>query len=122
MPQATPLPDRYGGGVFRSHVSPARQRLARLLQFVHFGRVEGLHVRGGEPAFEPEPLVIRTLKLTGRGEPRPRPAGEDGYLPGEVADLLEHLVRLGDGVIRRIEVAHGLPVIVEVVDANALGA
>jgi hypothetical protein len=101
-------------------VSPARQRLARLLSYVQFGRVQNLHVRGGEPVFDPAPLVIRTLKLTGRPAVRPEPApDQDGYLPGEVVDLLEHLARMGDGLVQRIEVVHGLPAVVELLEQPA---
>ena len=101
-------------GVRKSQLSPARQRLVALLGRVHFGRIEGLAVLGGEPVFDPAPRVVRTLKMNGANRPRATSAAPDFQLKQEVVELLEHLARLGDGVVQRIEVAHGLPLLAEV--------
>jgi hypothetical protein len=114
--------DAYGGGVAWAQLSEARRRLARLIQTTHFGRICDLHVRGGEPAFDPPPLIIRTVKLAGRPEPRPRTATPGGgFLPHEVVDLLEHLALAGDAVIQRLEIAHGLPLFFEIREPIAAG-
>jgi hypothetical protein len=97
-----------------SDLSPARQRLVELIRFVHFGRIENLTVRAGEPVFDPPPLVIRTVKIAGHSEPRPQTAAEDFVLRREVSELLEHLQRLGNGIVNRIEIAHGIPLHLEV--------
>lgn len=105
----------------RSDLSPGRRRLVDLLGHVHFGRVTDLTVRDGEPQFDPPPRVVRTLKISsGRNDPRPEASHPDYLLRDQVVELLAHLDRLGDGVVHRLEVAHGLPLLLEVQgDADA---
>ncbi len=97
-----------------SQLSPARQRLVHLLTQVHFGRIEGLHVRNGEPVFEPAPRLTRTLKVGGRNEPQI--TAPDTALKASIVELLTHIERLRDGIVERIEIAHGLPLLLEVTD------
>jgi len=98
----------------KSSLSPARKRLVELMQHMHFGRVERLVVRGGEPVFDPGPRVIRKLKMGGRNEPRSEAAAEDFVLRREVIELLEQVQGIGNGCIDRIEIAHGLPFVLEI--------
>jgi hypothetical protein len=99
--------------VCKSSLSPARKRLVSLLDFIHFGRLEELHVCRGEPSFDPAPRAIRTVKIAGTVQPPRRPS-PDFILCREINDLLALLSTLRDGIIGRIEVAHGLPLFVEV--------
>jgi hypothetical protein len=101
-----------------SSLSPARQRLVRLLQQTHFGRVQRLTVRNGQPVFDPPPQVVRTYKFgpTASNEPAPSASAANVLLRQQVVDLLAHLDRLGDGMVERIEVAHGTPVYVEIAE------
>jgi hypothetical protein len=101
-------------GLRKSQLSAARQRLVELLGSVHFGRLESLRVHGSEPVFDPPPRVIRTLKIPGNNQPRPQAEATDFALKASVIELLNHLNRIGDGVIDRIEVAHGLPLLLEI--------
>jgi hypothetical protein len=105
----------------RSDLSPARRRLARLIESCHFGRVCDLLVRGGEPLFDPPPRVVRTLRIGG-GSNRPRQAVPDGDLARSLQELFDHLDRLADGVVERIEVAHGRPLYLEVRGTGAAEA
>ena len=102
--------------VRKSSLSPARQRLVSLLDFIHFGRLEDLHVFRGEPSFDPAPRAVRTVKIAGTREPRKVPSQDDVVMNREVLDLLAMLEALHAGVIRRIEIAHGLPLFVEMVE------
>jgi len=95
-------------------LSHARQRLVHLLTRVHFGRIEALHICNGEPVFEPPPRVTRTLKVGGHNEPRTEAAARDLVLKASVAELLVHIEQIGDGLVERIEIAHGLPLLLEV--------
>ena len=88
---------------------PAGQRLVRLMQQLNFGRIEGLVVRDGEPAFDPPPRVVREVKFGGENGPRPEVAKADFTLKAQVRELLAQLDAMGDGVVRCIEVKHGLP-------------
>ena len=93
----------------KSTLSPARARLVDLMQRLNFGRIEGLHVLDGVPLFDPPPRVFRDVKPGRINGPRPEAAKADFDLKAEVIDLFVHLEEVGDGVIERIEVQHGLP-------------
>lgn len=88
---------------------PAGQRLVRLMQQLNFGRIEGLVVRGGEPVFDPPPRVVREVKFGAENGPRPEVAKADFALKAQVRELLAQLEAMGDGIVRCIEVKHGLP-------------
>ena len=49
--------------VMAASLPPARRRLVTLMQALNFGRIEGLHVQGGEPDFTPLPRVIRSIEV-----------------------------------------------------------
>jgi len=101
-----------------SSLSLARQKLVRLLQQTHFGRVTALTVRNGQPVFDPAPQVVRTYKFgpSASNEPARPASGANVLLKQQVVDLLAHLDRLGDGVVERIEIAYGAPVFVEITE------
>src|SRR5688500_16388213 len=82
-------------------LTPARQRLVDLLARVHFGRVLDLHVRRGEPLFDPPPRVIRTVKLSGTSHPRSTSVPRAAAGGHELRDLMRLLDRTSDGVIGR---------------------
>jgi len=92
-----------------SQLSAPRQVLVRLLQSVHFGYVEGLEVRGGEPMFSPAPAVFAEVKLDAPSEPWPGTFFADFELRTELTRLIEQLDLLGDGSIDRIDVQYGVP-------------
>jgi len=88
---------------------PAGQRLVRLMQELNFGQVHDLVVRDGEPVFDPPPRVVREVKFCAENGPRPEAAKADFTLKSQVRELLAQLEAMGDGVVRCIEVKHGLP-------------
>ena len=108
------FPATHPAPIRKKDLSPSRQRLVALLGRVHFGRIEGLAVMNGEPMFDPAPRVTRTLKMNGVNHPRPASLAPDFALRREVIELFEHLDQLGDGVVERIEIAHGMPLLAEV--------
>lgn len=57
--------------ISKSSLSEAQSRLVELLQNLNFGRIEGLHVRAGEPTFEPLPRIVRKLKIGGEKRSAP---------------------------------------------------
>lgn len=86
------------------------RRLIKLMQSIGFGYIEGLHVRGGEPAFDPLPRIVRDHKFGTRSNgPSPQAGREDFALKQQVRELLEQLESIGDGVVERLEIQHGLP-------------
>ena len=93
----------------KASLSPQRKRLVELMQGLNFGSVEGLHVRAGEPTFNPPLRVIREVKFGGDNGPRLEMARRDFALKAEVLDLFAQMDAMGDGIIRSLEVKHGLP-------------
>jgi hypothetical protein len=93
----------------KSCLSHARVRLIELMQRINYGRIEALPVRRGEPVLDPPPRVIREVKFGGENGARPEVAKQDFILKAQVRDLFAQMEALGDGVIRCIDVKHGLP-------------
>ena len=93
----------------KSSLSPPPVRLIELMQWINYGRIEGLSVRGGQPVFDPPPRIVREIKFGGENGSRPEVAKADFALKAEVLELFAQMEALGDGVIRSIEVKHGLP-------------
>jgi hypothetical protein len=52
--------------VTKATLTPARKRLLELMQEINYGRIEKLHVRDGEPVFDPPPTVLRLLFCFGK--------------------------------------------------------
>jgi hypothetical protein len=98
-------------------LTPAWKRLLRLFQKVNFGRVKRVVVRNGEPVFDPRPQVVRDIKFGGDNVSRPESVSVDYSLKPQVRELIEQLARLGDGVVKVIEVKHGLPFLMRVVES-----
>ena len=105
----------------KSGLSPSRRRLLTLLQRLNCGRIEDLLVRSGEPVFTPSPRVIRKVKIRGENGPRSEVHVPDFALKTEVIELFDHLARLGDGTVRRLEVKHGLPFSLDVEEEPPAG-
>ena len=107
--------------VSKSSLSKAQSDLVELCQQHPFSRIECLLVRGGEPVFTPHPKVIQKLRMGGDNSPRPESTLPDFWLKKQLVELLETVASLGDGEIRSIEVAHGLPLLVEIVRQPEVG-
>jgi hypothetical protein len=80
------------------------------MQQLNFGRLECLHVIGGEPSFSPAPRLVQDIKIgTAESIPRSEIGREDFVLRSSVIELFSHLERLGAGVVSAIEIRYGLP-------------
>lgn len=100
--------------VSKSSLSKAQSDLVELCQQHPFSRIECLLVRGGQPVMSPPPRVIQKLRMGADNSPRPESTLPDFWLKKQLVELLETIGELGDGEIRTIEVAHGLPLVVEI--------
>jgi len=98
----------------KSTVSPARRQLIELMQDVHYGSIEGLRIRAGEPVVDPPPAAVRDLML-GKFE-RVHPARElsDFQLRDALVDLFDLFDRERDVDIDRLTIQAGLPLRVRV--------
>jgi hypothetical protein len=93
----------------KSDLSPRQTTLLELMQEINFGRIEGLHVRRGEPVLSAGEKVFYDLKIGGDNAQRPELATTDFALRRGVVEFFDHLTRLQDGVLELVEVKHGLP-------------
>ena len=98
----------------KSTVSPARQHLIEMMQDVHYGTIEGLGVRGGEPVLEPAPRAVRDLVLGKFERAHPARALPDFELRDALIDLFELFDREQDIDIDRLTIQAGLPLRVRV--------
>lgn len=98
----------------RSSLSQARRRLLDLMQNVYFGRIENLAIRDGEPVFDPEPVIIRQIRLGGENTAPAQFRKPDFDLKAQAEELFVHLHDLGNGLLASLEIRHGLPFQMEV--------
>ncbi len=100
-------------------LSAPRRRLVEAMQEMNYGEIHDLAVRGGDPAFDPPPRITRVIKIGGENSPRPELAKQDFVLRREVIEFFIHLERLGDGIVRHVEVQRGLPFKVRIEEVMA---
>lgn len=98
----------------KSSLSEAQSRLVELLQNLNFGRIEGLHVRNGQPSFDPPPRLFEKLKMGSENGPRAEASMHDFLLKHQTIELLEAIARIGDGQVLAIEVKNGLAFSMEI--------
>jgi hypothetical protein len=91
-------------------LSPNERRLLERMQRLGFGTIRGLHVRAGEPQFDPPFEVSRTWLSRGRNAPRPEVNLPDFTLKDEQANFFREVRAIGDGVIDALKVQEGLPI------------
>ena len=92
-----------------SELSPRRQTLVRHCQDVRFGQILDLHVKDGEPTWDPEPTILAEVKLDVDETPRPERRLADFQLSSEILRLMSQLDHVEDGRIAKIEVREGIP-------------
>ena len=79
------------------------------MQALNFGRIEQLPIAGGEPVLDPPPKRTREIMFCAEKSIRPESSPDDFVLKAQVRELFDAITEIGDGVIERIEVRHGLP-------------
>jgi hypothetical protein len=84
------------------------QQLVDLMAEVGFGQIEQVVVRGGIPQLQPMPRVVREIKF-GEREAAPARKSADTCPKRHVVELIAALAEIGDGIIERLEIRHGLP-------------
>src|SRR5262245_40779435 len=97
------------GATTKQTLSVSRRKLLELIQWIRFGTIESLPIRGGEPLMDPPPVVVREYKFGGDNGPHPQLQAPDFLLKVQVVDLFRELDAIRDGTIAVLEVKHGLP-------------
>lgn len=93
-----------------SSLPASYQRLVRLMQLIGFGRIENLSIRNGLPVFDPPPRVIEDVKFgAAENGARTEVAVDDFTLKQQIVELIDHLARVGNGVVESMMIKHGLP-------------
>jgi len=100
----------------KSSLSPARLRLLEEMQNLNFGRIEALAVHNGEPVFDFPPRIIREIKFCAENGPRRELGVEDFALKAQVVELFEQLSQLDEGMVECLEIKHGLPFRMKIVE------
>ena len=103
----------------KTSLNAPQQQLIELMQRIYFGRIVHLRVIDGHPAFTADTRIERDIKFTGESSTRPPNTTGDFTLKQEVWALLAHLAALGDGLIRQLEIKHGLPFLMRIEERAA---
>jgi hypothetical protein len=92
-----------------SSLSPGRRKLVEVMRQLHFGRIENLVVKNGDPAFDPRTRITQEIKLGPEAVARTVGSDTDFALKRQVLDLFDRLGELDKDSMITIEVRHGLP-------------
>lgn len=85
------------------------QHLLRIFQSINHGRVEHIEIVNGSPVFVPYPTLVYEFKRGGDFAPRPEMELRDFQVGRDICELISVVSSIEKGVIRFIEVRHGLP-------------
>lgn len=92
-------------------LTPARTRLIQLMHDVGYGRIVGLHVREGDPVFDPAPVVKR-FRQFGKSEVGRDADGRQGLeLKSKMREMLELFDRERTLDIDELKFEDGQPVL-----------
>ena len=94
----------------KQSLSPARRRLLELMQEVHFGRLEALDVRDGEPVLEPSPRVARDIVFGKDNAPHRARRQGDFAIKQQVIELFDLFDQERSLRVERLVIQNGLPV------------
>lgn len=98
----------------KMQLSRSRMKLIELMQLVNFGRMKQVHIRLGEPVFDPPPIVIQDLKICGNNHPRLEIHLRDFTLKQAHVELFQHFDEIKNGIIDELEFRCGLPQMLKV--------
>jgi hypothetical protein len=85
---------------------------------VAYGRINNLSVIKGEPVISQDSSIERDLKL-GANDSFPTP-GENFVLKKKMTDFFKQIAEIKDGLIRKIEIRGGLPILMRITEKIAI--
>jgi hypothetical protein len=83
-----------------------------------FGRIENLVVRNGQPVLTRDFKVVRVARLGRDATDAKTPIRNEFELKESVRDLFDELKRLRNGTVIKLEFRHGLPFLLESLEAE----
>ena len=92
---------------------PTERRFVTVLQQLGFGHLESVKISSGEVVLDRALTLVQVLKF-GAAESQPPSSSADFELKKSMADLFEYIRGVDDGVVRRLEIRHGLPFAMEI--------
>ena len=96
--------------LFKTQLTPQRQRLIELFQRINYGSIEGLSIAAGQPCFDPKPTILRDIKFgANENGPRAELAKGNFRLKASLLQLFDLLDEIRDGVLQVVEIKGGLP-------------
>ncbi|QDV62499.1 hypothetical protein [Crateriforma conspicua] len=95
--------------IHKSSLSLQRQLLVETLQRVNFGRLEHIRFRSGQPELHDDSKIVREHKFSAENGPRPESDKSDFTLKRPLVELFQYFDQRVDGEIDVLEVKHGLP-------------
>jgi len=93
----------------KKDLSESKKRLVEMMQFLNFGRFEGLIISDGEPVIDPPPRIVREMKFCAENGARTEVSKKDYVLKSQVREFIAQMETIGTGTIITLEVKHGLP-------------
>ena len=93
----------------KRELTALRRSLLEQMQTLNFGRILNIQVREGEPRITPMTKVERLVRFGGNNHARPEIVLDDFTLKDKVVELFDAIERMGDGLILKLEIKHGLP-------------
>lgn len=99
--------------IHAQHLLPSEVAFMTAMQALGFGRFEFLQFRGGELILDPWPTAVRDVKFWASPSAGNTMNG-DGDLRPQVRELFTYVRDAGAGEIRRLEIRHGLPFLMEI--------
>jgi hypothetical protein len=101
-------------------LTSAQRRVLDIMSAHQFGRIENLPVEAGEPIFNQDVRIVRVARLDGQSGGTRAPRSEESALKQAVCHLFDEFTRLRYGTVVRLEFRHGLPCLLETIEAVPL--
>ena len=95
--------------VHKSSLSLQRQHLVEMLQSINFGRLDHLRFRDGQPIIDAKSQIVREHKFAAENGPRADLQKADFTLKQQLVELFAYFDNKRCGVIETLEIKHGLP-------------
>ena len=97
------------------------KHLIEFMQRIQFGRIESLHISGGQPVLDPLPRIVREIKFGSETSLGVQADRSNSVPKRQVHELLDLMREIENGVIDVLEIRHGLPFRVVLAAQSGLG-